>query len=165
MALFHTPSSKHWRVTLVLAGLTLIVLLLSVPGSLRYAYERNGFYVFSRVFIEDIPKRLAGPGRFRFIMQPLIAIILGIRSGLADRRAGKPPYLYGLCFNRGNRRELMKSGFATVVNLLLMGILVDSICQWLILGASYPGAAIIVGPVLIVGPYAISRALSNRCSK
>lgn len=165
MALFHNVLSRQWRSTLILASLTFIVLFLSVPGSLHHAYERNGFYVFSHGFIEDIPKRLSGPGRFRFIMQPLAAIILGIRSGRADRRAGRPPYLYGLCFDRVHRREMMKSGFATVVNLLLMGILVDSICQWLILGASYPGAAVIVGPVLIVGPYALSRALSNRCSK
>jgi hypothetical protein len=33
-----------------------------------------------------------------------------------------------------------------VVNLLLMGILLDSIFQWLILGVSHPGAALIVGP-------------------
>jgi len=26
------------------------------------------------------------------------------------------------------------------------------LCRWLILGTSYPGAALFVGPVLIVGP-------------
>jgi hypothetical protein len=36
------------------------------------------------------------------------------------------------------------------------------VCQWLILGASYPGAALIVGPVLIAAPYAMARALANR---
>ena len=43
-----------------------------------------------------------------------------------------------------------------------MGILLDSVCQWLILGASYPGAALVVGPVLIALPYAVARALGNR---
>ena len=56
----------------------------------------------------------------------------------------------------------MQTGFATIVNLVLMGILLDSVCQWLILGRSYPGAALVVGPVLIVGPYGVARALSNR---
>jgi hypothetical protein len=50
----------------------------------------------------------------------------------------------------------------SAANVLLMGILVDSVCQWFILGASYPGAALVVGPVLIMGPYTIARALSNR---
>jgi hypothetical protein len=52
-----------------------------------------------------------------------------------------------------------------VVNLLLMGVLLDSVFQWLILGASYPGAALVVGPVLITTPYAVARALANRAAR
>lgn len=152
------------RVTLVLACLTLLVLALSVPGSLRDALDRGGIYLFSRAFLEDIPKRLTGPGRFRFVLQPLIATLLGIRSGLRDARAGRPPYLYGVLFHRDLRRELVRTGFETVVNLVLMGILMDAVFQWVILGVSHPGAALVVGPVLIAGPYAIARALSNRAA-
>jgi hypothetical protein len=151
--------------TLVLASITLLVLLFSVPSSLVEAFHRGEFYIFSRSFIEEIPMRLSGPGRFRFILQPLIATLLGIRSGLADARSGRPPYLYGVLFNRKLRSELLKSGFATIVNLLLMGILLDSIFQWVIYGTSYPGAALIVGPVLIVTPYSVARALTNRCAR
>ena len=151
--------------TILLAGLTLLALALSIPGSLRDAYDRGGIYLFSRAFFEDIPKRLAGPGRFRFILQPTMAIILGILSGLADARAGRPPYLYGVLFHRGLRGELMRSGFETIANLLLLGILLDSVFQWVILGASYPGAALVVGPVLIVLPYTLARALSNRLAR
>ena len=79
--------------TLVLAGLTVLVLALSLPGAARDAFERGGIYLFSREFIEDIPKRLTGPGRFRFILQPVVAILLGIGAGRADRRTGRPPYL------------------------------------------------------------------------
>ena len=156
---------KSRYTTILLAGLTLLALALSIPGSLRDAYDRGGIYLFSRAFFEDIPKRLAGPGRFRFILQPTMAIILGILSGLADARAGRPPYLYGVLFHRGLRGELMRSGFETVANLLLMGILLDSVFQWVILGASYPGAALVVGPVLIVLPYTLARALSNRLAR
>src|SRR5512145_193436 len=116
--------------TLVLFSLTLLVLLLSVPGSLREALQRGNFYVFTDEFISDIPRRLGGPGRFRFVLQPLIAAILGIRTGMADARMGRPPYFYGVLFNRKLRPELLKSGFRSIVNLLLMGILLDSISQW-----------------------------------
>ncbi len=153
---------KARHATLVLAGLTLAVLVVSAPSSLREAYDRGGFYLFSSSFLEDIPKRLAGPGWFRFIVQPLVASVLGVRSGLADARSGRPPYLSGVLFHRELRRELLQGGFATVVNLLLMGVLLDSVFQWLILGASYPGAALVVGPVLIVTPYGVARALANR---
>jgi hypothetical protein len=152
------------RATVILAGLTLLVLALSVPGSLRDAFDRGGIYLFSRAFFEDIPKRLAGPGRFRFVLQPLIATLLGIRNGLADARAGRPPYLYGVLFHRGLRGELLRTGFETVVNLMLMGILLDAVFQWVILGVSHPGAALVMGPVLIGGPYALARALSNRAA-
>jgi uncharacterized membrane protein len=148
--------------TLVLAGVTLAVLVLSVPGSAREALERGNFYVFSEAFFEDLPKRLVGPGRFRFVLQPLIATILGIRNGIVDARMGRPPYLWGLLTKRGLRRELWSSGCSAVVNLVLMGILVDSICQWLLFGTSYPGAALVVGPVLIGAPYGVARALANR---
>lgn len=138
------------RATAMLAGLTLLVLVLSLPGSLRDAFDREGIYLFSRAFFEDLPRRLTGPGRFRFVVQPVIATLLGIRSGLADARAGRPPYLCGVLFHRRRRAELVRSGLRTVVNLLLMGILLDAIFQWVILGVSHPGAALVVGPVLIV---------------
>ena len=153
------------RATSVLAGLTLLVLALSLPGSLRDAFDRGGIYLFSRAFLEDIPRRLTGPGRFRFVLQPVIAIVLGIRSGLADARAGRPPYLSGVLFHRAHRGELVRTGFETVLNLLLMGILLDAVFQWVILGVSHPGAALVVGPVLIVGPYSVARALSNRVAR
>jgi hypothetical protein len=153
---------KMRRVTIILAAITLSALLASGPVSLREAYNRGGLYLFSRDFVDDLPKRLLGPGRFRFILQPLIATILGIRNGLADARAGRPPYLWAILVHRNLRGEMMRTGFATVVNLLLMGILMDSIFQWVLLGSSYPGAALVVGPVLIVAPYTIARALSNR---
>jgi len=62
------------------------------------------------------------------------------------------------------RRELARDGFSTIVNLVLMGILLDSVLQWVILGQSYPGPALVVGPVLIATPYAIARALANRAT-
>jgi hypothetical protein len=161
----NTARKSGKRMTMILAGLTLLVLALSLPGSLRDILNRGEIYLFSRAFIEDIPKRLTGPGRFRFVLQPAIAAILGILGGLADARAGRPPFMYGILFHRSLRGELVKSGFDTIVNLLLMGILLDAIFQWVILGVSHPGPALLVGPVLIVFPYTLARALSNRFSR
>jgi hypothetical protein len=152
------------KVTLVLATLTVLALALSVPGSLREAWERGGFYLLSREFLLDLPRRLFGPGRFRFLLQPAVAVALGIAAGRRDCRAGRPPYLPGLLVGGEGRAHLVRSAFLDIANLVLAGILVDSVCQWLILGASYPGAALIVGPVLIGVPYAAARGLANRAT-
>jgi hypothetical protein len=151
--------------TLVLTGLTVLVLALSVPGSLRDAWQRGGFYLFSHEFLEDLPKRLFGPGRFRFLLQPSVAAALGLAAGRADARAGREPYLYALLVGSEGRGDLLRSGLRSIANLVLAGILLDSVCQWLILRASYPGAALIVGPVLIAFPYSVARALANRVTR
>jgi hypothetical protein len=152
-------------VTLVLTVATILVLVLSVPDSLRDDYKRGNFYLFSHSFIEDMPRRMAGPGRFRLILQPLMAIFLGIRGGIVDARRGRPPFISGVLLSQGFRQELLKSGFRTLVNLLLMSVLLDSVFQWMIYGSSHPGAALVVGPVLIAVPYSVARALANRCAR
>jgi hypothetical protein len=153
---------QGWTVTATLMCLTLLMFVLSTPASLRDAYDRGGFYLFSRAFLDDIPKRLTGAGRFRFVLQPTVAVILGIRSGLADARAGRPPYLIGVLLHPDLRRALVRSAFRTVINLLLMGVLLDAIFQRIIFGVTHPGAALVVGPVVILLPYTLARALSNR---
>lgn len=153
------------RLTIVLAALTLFVLVLSLPGSLREAYERGGLYVFSWTFLEDIPRRLTGPGWFRFLLQPVFAAALGVRAGRSDARAGKSPYLWALAVGDGSRGELVRGAVGKIANLLLMGVLLDSLFQWLILGAAYPGAALVAGPVLIALPYAVARSPANRFSR
>jgi hypothetical protein len=150
------------RITLVLVSLTLLVLVLAAPAALVDDLKRGQFYLFTSDFLNDIPKRLTGPGRFRFILQPSMAIFLGWRDGIADARAGRTPYLMALLLGRGGRAAVARSGLATIANLLAMGILLDAVFQWVILGRAYPGPALVVGPVLIGGPYALARALTNR---
>ena len=142
--------------------LVILVLLAAVPSSLRYAYQHGGFYLFSNAFLRDLPKRLKGPGRFRFVLQPIVAIFLGIRGGVADAKAGRRPYLLGLLLDHGQRLNLLKESLAQLSTLIAVAILLDAISQFLILRQVFPGAALIVGPVLIATPYALSRALSNR---
>jgi hypothetical protein len=148
--------------TSILAVVVVGVLAFSAPASLRDADDRGGFYLFSREFLEDIPKRLVGPGRFRFILQPLVAIMLGIRGGLTDAREGRPPYLSGMLFRRRARQTPPTAKNHAPAKLMLMAILLDAVFQWIILGACHPSAALVIGPVLIGCPYGIARSLANR---
>jgi hypothetical protein len=142
--------------------LAVLVIAATIPFAIMDTVESGRVHLFSLQFWEELPRRFSGPGRLRFILQPLIAVVLGLRSGLADARRGNPPYLFGLVFASGRRRELLSSGFAAISTLLAMGIMLDVVFQWLIYREVHPGAALVIGPILICAPYAVSRALTNR---
>jgi hypothetical protein len=145
--------------------LAVLVLVAAIPSAVRDTFETGRVYLFSAQFFQELPQRLTGAGRFRFVLQPLVAIILGWRSGLGDARAGRPAYLFGLLSGAANRRELLRSGLAAIRDLVSIAIVLDAISQLLIYRQVHPGAALVLGPVLISVPYAVTRAVSNRLSR
>ena len=50
-------------------------------------------------------------------------------------------------------------------DLVAMGIVLDAVSQLLIYHQVHPGAALVLGPVLICLPYSVSRALTNRAAR
>lgn len=149
----------------IVTVLAALVIVASIPFAILDTIETGRVYLFSRQFVEELPQRFTGPGRLRFILQPLLAILLGVRSGLADAREGVPPYLFGLLFHAGRRRELLRSGAAAINTLLAMGIIMDVVLQLVLYRQVHPGAALVVGPILICTPYALSRALTTRLAR
>jgi hypothetical protein len=149
----------------ILTAIAALILVAALPSAIRDTIETGRLYLFSRQFMEELPQRFTGPGRFRFILQPFIAILIGLRGGFADARAGRPAYLYGLLLGGGNRRDMVRSGWAAVRDLVAMGIVLDAVAQLLIYRQVHPGAALVIGPVLIGFPYAVARALSNRAAR
>jgi hypothetical protein len=150
--------SSNW----VLGGIVLAVLIAVTPRAILRIVQTGDLYLFTDQFFHDILARLSGPGRLRFIIQPTVAIILGARGGMKDASAGLPPFLWALVFHEEHRRELLRSTITSVRNLVALAILFDLISQFLIFKEIRPGAALVVGPVLIGTPYALSRALANR---
>ncbi len=149
----------------IITTVVLVVLLASIPGAIRRMLQTGDPYLFSQLFFADILARLTGPGRLRFIMQPAVAVVLGIRHGLHDAHAHLPPFLWGLAFHRAHRNHFLRSAAVGLRDLLALAILLDIISQMLIFHHIHPGAALIVGPVLIGVPYAVARAVANRISR
>ena len=145
--------------------LALLVIAIALPFAIMDTLETGRVYIFSRQFLEELPRRFTGPGRLRFILQPVTAILLGLRGGLHDAKAGHPPYLFGLLFGAEHRRELLRSGVDAVRNLLALGIIMDIVFQLVLYHSVHPGAALLVGPILICFPYAVSRALTTRLAR
>ncbi len=149
----------------IITTIVVVVLLASIPGTILRILETGDPYLFSQLFFADIAARLTGPGRLRFILQPAVAVVLGIRHGLHDARAHLPSFLWRLAFHRTHRLQLLRSAAVGLRDLVAFAILLDIISQLLIFHRVHPGAALIVGPVLIGAPYAVARALANRISR
>jgi hypothetical protein len=154
---------RPWRETAVPVITTLVIVAALVPAIVD-TVETGRIYLFSRQFLEELPRRFTGPGRLRFLLQPTVASVLGIRDGRADARAGHAPYLLGLLTASGRRRELLRGGLAAVRNLLAAGIVLDLAFQLVLYRSVHPGAALVVGPILICLPYGVARALANRAA-
>lgn len=113
-------------------------------------------------FWEGIMDTARGRGHLRFVLQPLIAIVLGARLGISDAKLGRDPFLMSVLVTGTRRAELAKEGFMKVIVPFTIAIVLDGILQYLALGYVRPAAAVVVGIVLVAIPYSIARALSNR---
>jgi hypothetical protein len=149
----------------LLTAFVIVALAVALPFAVVEFIKTGEFYILSHRFVDDMAARLHGPGRLRFILQPMTAIVLGARDGAKDARAGNRPFLWGLVFGRGSRRDLIRSALASVRDLVAVAILLDMVAQLLIFRMVHPGAALLFGPVLIALPYAIARALTNRARR
>jgi hypothetical protein len=146
-------------------AVALLAIAAAVPYAIVDTVETGRVYLFSSQFLADVAQRFTAPGRFRFVLQPALAVLVGVRGGLADARAGAPPYLFGLLLGAGRRWDLLRSGGAAIGTLLAMGIILDVAYQLIVVHAVHPGAALVVGPILICTPYALARALTTRLAR
>src|SRR5437899_897574 len=144
----------------ILGTLVIVILVATIPGAIRRIIQTGDLYLFTRQFFEDMFARLSGAGRLRFLLQPTVAILLGSRDGLKDARMGAHSYLWALAVHGENRGELLRSMFASLRELIAIAILLDILSQFLIFREIHPGAAILLGPLLIGVPYALSRTFS-----
>ena len=112
--------------------------------------------------VDGIVARLTGPMSFRFGLQPAVAIVLGIRDGLADARAGTPPFIYDLVFRPRDRGRNLKSALKALLTPIIVATILDCIAQYLIFKHVRPGVALVVGAFVMGLPYALARGVSNR---
>ena len=113
-------------------------------------------------FWEGIVHNLTEAGTFRLVLQPLMAIALGIRLGIGDAKAGRGPFLFRLVKERHHHWGLFKQSLRDAALPLTVALIVDGILQMITLGYVRPMAAVVVGTILVWIPFTASRALMNR---
>ena len=145
--------------------MALLVIAAAILFAIVETFEKGHVYLFSAQFLQDLPQRLSGSGRLRFILQPLLAILLGVRGGLADAKTGNPYFLLGLLFATGQRRVLLRSAGEAIGIMLAIGIILDIVFQLILYRVVHTGGALLIALILICIPYALSRALTNRLAR
>jgi len=113
-------------------------------------------------YIDKIAERLTGPLNFRFIFQPLAAILLGIRDGKMDAAAGIPPFIFDLISTPKNRERHIKTAMGTLLKPIIIGVILDAIAQYLIFKDINLWGAVLVGTFIMGVPYTLSRGITNR---
>ena len=121
--------------------------------------------LFPRSFGEGFEARITGPGKGRFVLQPLVAIALGTRDGIADAKHGKPPYYIRILFTSEPTLDLLKTSLKRIGTPLALGIVLDMILQWVIFQSVLLLPAILAGAILVALPYSLARGLSNRVAR
>lgn len=102
------------------------------------------------------------PFSARFAVQPLLAVLLGLRDAKLDVASGAPPYVFGLLCGRGSRQERLAEGAKAVAKPFGVAVVLDGIVQFLVDGRVGVVAAIGTGLLLIGVPYVLARGLGNR---
>jgi hypothetical protein len=112
--------------------------------------------VFERQW-QDFTGRPGGPMSFRFVLQPMMAIIAAVHDGVNDARLGRSPYFWTVLTNAQKRAVRLREGVVSTARIILLGLIMDSFYQWKVLGTFYPGEAVIIALVLAFLPYLLIR--------
>lgn len=111
---------------------------------------------------DQLVGRLSNPMAFRFLLQPAVALTLGILAGLRDARAQRPAYLWTVLTDADGRRHLLLDGWRDVSKLFVVATALDTLYQLLVLHFFYPLQALAVAGVLAFVPYVAIRGLVTR---
>ena len=117
--------------------------------------------VLSR-FWTDLLARPAGPFAFRFVLQPVVAIVLALRDGVKDAQTGRSPYFWTVLRDPAQRRERLVEGLKATGRIIAFGIGIDAVYQFKVFGTFYPGEALVIALVLGFVPYLLIRGPADR---
>jgi hypothetical protein len=94
-----------------------------------------------------------------------MSALAAFRDAKEDARLGRAPYFWSLLTHPAHRLELLSEGLAATARVILLGLAMDVIYQWLALGTFYPGEAVVVALALAFLPYVLLRGPFGRLAR
>jgi len=112
--------------------------------------------------LDKVAARITGPMSFRFILQPLAALIIGFKAGRLDAKAGTPPFVMDIIFKPEDRKAAIGKAFHSLLTSFVIAVIIDAIVQYLIFHHINPLGALLIGFLMITIPYTLARGITNR---
>ena len=116
-------------------------------------------------FVENMVARVSGPMKLRLFLQPTMATIFAIRSGLKDAREGRPPFLWTVVTDASSRADLIKDGWKSVGKVFILAMTLDVVYQIIVARFVYPLEVVITAILLAIVPYILVRGLATRIAR
>lgn len=114
---------------------------------------------------KDILARPGGPMTFRFILQPAMAAIAATRDGVNDARLGRSPYLWTVLRSVEERGGRLREGIVATARIVILGVVMDSVYQLVVLHTFYPAEAALIALLLAYLPYVLLRGPIARIAR
>ncbi|MGY8562801.1 hypothetical protein L0938_05200 [Paracidovorax citrulli] len=110
-------------------------------------------------FWTDMLHRADGPMTFRFFLQPTMALVTALIDGIRDAKAERTPYAMRIAHSEpAARKAAWREGVTATARILLLGVAMDVIYQFRILGGFWhPAEAFVIAVVLGFIPYLLLR--------
>jgi hypothetical protein len=108
---------------------------------------------------------VAGPMKFRFVVQPLVAAIVAVRAGVRDARQARPPFLWALLVDRGHRGDHLSRGVRDIGKVFCVAFAVDVVLQLVVRHGIVPLQSSMVAVLLAVVPYLLLCGPMNRLAR
>lgn len=120
--------------------------------------------VLTRIWT-DLMSRPSGPFAFRFVLQPVMALIFASLDGLKDARGGRSYYLKTILTDSEKRAGRLREGLKATSRIIALSIGMELVYQYKVLGTFYIGEAVIVTFFLAFLPYLLFRGPAARIAR
>ena len=142
----------------------LVVVLMVAFVVVGFALYGLSAEVRERIWL-NLLERPGGPMTFRFILQPVMATIAALYDGINDAKTGRSYYLWTILTDPAKRMGRLHEGLISTARVLLLGLCMDVIYQYIAFDVFHPAEAVIIAVLLAFVPYLLLRGPIARVAR